>query len=204
MKMSWGSCSVKRSSRHGDHHDEPQGNPPGRAGASRPGGPHHEPGRRSGPAPHDPAVPAAEAAGPGRRPPGRAASGARAPVAAAAAGRGGRPGAGPAAGSLRGLQRHPPHGEVARAARRGDFAGVRTTPSAGPGLARRASPAARPASRPAAAGSRRRSVGAARRQSPPRWWRCISSRPRTSMAKPRSCSRWSRPMACPWRCTATA
>src|SRR5690242_15618745 len=67
MKMSWGNCSVKMSSPHGDFHDEPEGIAPRRPGRRGFGRPNQQSGRRRCSAAHTPTVSAPEASGPLRR-----------------------------------------------------------------------------------------------------------------------------------------
>src|SRR5437773_7773104 len=102
IKMSWGNCSVKVSSSHGDFHDEPEGVAPRRTGDCGRSRPDQQSGGSRRPAHDAPAISAAQAAlsrdgGGGAAPPNP-----RAPLAAAPAGERGGPSPGAAARPLRG------------------------------------------------------------------------------------------------------
>src|SRR5260370_32811059 len=77
--MSWGNCSVKVSSLHGDFHDEPKGVAPARPAGRGRRRPDHQSGGRQGVARDAPAVSAPQAAVSGGGRPGGAPPGAGAP-----------------------------------------------------------------------------------------------------------------------------
>src|SRR4029450_11552812 len=104
IKMSWGNCSVKMSSPHGDIYDEPEGVAPRWPGPGRRGGKDHQPGRCGGTADLAPTVSATQGAVSRRRGTGSAASRPWTAVAPSVAREHGWPGAGAPERRLQGLQ----------------------------------------------------------------------------------------------------